>query len=400
MFDQWVRETRQLIEAFGADGHDGGLAILLAGAVLIVLFLLLIIPVGWVLQRRRSVRLQILGEMAWAAGRNFPIDTALAPLAIEAGRWGLLDRLLFSWPALIEDVQSRVTSGMLLADACWPHRRFFGAARLSFLREAERAGRLDRALQATAEQLREEERTRYEAKETLLYPIYLFGVAVAVTYFGMGALVFVMSMMGRVLSDMGIQTVWFYAYLTGQIEARPPIGLLGVVVLLCFVWMWIREGRERHPGWSFHVPGIGGVMRLHAARNFCDLLAVVAGAGMPLPAALRHVAGCARFVPYRRLAARLAEGLERGGDPAACVSRERLIPPMARELLVLGLRSGDVVSGCRFAGGNLADAIRFRRRVIRFLLGAAAVVAAGAVVLFVCMVVFGALTQIVWTMIP
>ncbi len=400
MFEHIVSTVQDLVNSCRVHGMDGALALLMGGAALTLFFLLASFPVGWMVLQRRNARLRILDEMAWAVERNLSLDIALAPLAMEAGRWGRIGWIVFPWQVLIDDVRGRAAAGLLLADACWPHRRFVGADRLAFLREAERAGRLGEALRAEVARLRSDACDRFEAKETLLYPVYLFGLIVAITYLGMGVLTFVLASMERGLQDMGIRGEGLYDGMRSVVATHPPLGLLLVLALLVLFWSWLRSGRESHGGGWLFVPGIGGVMRLQAARDFCESLAVLSSSGVPLPAALRDAARCARFVPYRRLAERLAEGLDRGEGAPDLIARERLFPRMVRELIVLGVRSGEPAAGCRFASRHLEAVLRVRRRTLRFVLGAVVLVAAGGVVLVFCSVVFGSLAQMQLQLLP
>jgi type II secretory pathway component PulF len=267
--------------------------------------------------------------------------------------------------------------------------------RLTLLREAERTGRLDVALRSTVDLLREEDRARFEARGILIYPLYMFFLAMTFVQILTSIMIWIFPQFLKILDDLrsppspsfsALADVYRWAYHWGYGIALPAIVILVVLIIR-------SRGREARSGRWFLVPGLGGLFRLTATRNFCEVMGALAGQGSTLLEALRGAAGAAAYVPFRALALRWADGVERGEAFADLVARERLLPPLVREMLVLGVRAESPATAYRRAATHLGALFAFRQRVLFFVLGATIIIAAGFLVAWLGAAMFTTLTE-------
>jgi type II secretory pathway component PulF len=358
-----------------------------------------IILVSIWLAYRRWIRIRILSAVAWAVERNLPLDASLAALEAEAwnGFWGL--RFL-GWRRVVVDVRSRLQRGELFAGACRRWRRLFGAHRLCALAEAERAGRLGRALRATVRLLREEERARHDSKVALFYPIYMVGLLYGLIVILMGIMIWIMPQFQKIFDDLGepalrCASLMAVSRILGQFGIHILLGLLVLVVLACWQRFYVAQR-----GWLFWIPGLGPLFRLGAARNSCEVASVLAGQGVPLKELLHGISEGVWYRPYQEMGRRWIGGVERGEDLAELVSRERLLPAASRELIALGVRSGDLEAGFRRAADGLASRIAFFRRVVTLLVGALLICLCGLLIGWFSVAIFGTLADLNMMMVP
>jgi type II secretory pathway component PulF len=384
----WLEKILDLLVALPALLLNIAVFAFLAAVFLGPPLLLISAPVLWGAfnDYRRGVRLRLFSELAWATERNLPLDPMLAALEKEA--WNGLPFLRFlGWRGTVATLRDGLAEGRLLADAARPASFLLGCHRLDLLAEAEKAGRLGDALRLEAGLLREEARERHEAKEVLIYPVFLFITFLAFLCITSGVSVFILPQFAKVMADVGMKAPSFPApavFLAGFLLATLLAGGLFLALL-----------RTPRPGWLFWLPLFGGFFRLSAARNFCEVLGALLGPGVPLHEALRGVSAASRYRPIRALAGRLAVQVEGGGDAATLMGHEHGLPAVARELIALGVRAGSPAHGCACAAAHLAGSLEVRRRVLRFTVAALIILAAGALVASLAATIFGALVSLI-----
>jgi type II secretory pathway component PulF len=398
----WLVEFIDMIVEFYARLRHQGSSL---GFSLLVQFAFIagIIAVSSYWSYRRWIRIRILSSAAWAVERNLPIDSVLACLESEAwnGFWGF--RYL-GWRRIVSGLRERLRRGFLFAVACRPWHLFFGERRLCVLHEAERTGRLGDALRVSVRLLREEERARHDSRIILFYPFFIFVFVILFVLIIMGIVVWILPQFQVVCDDMGAEITWCRAMMrtfafVGDVMLRYAgvlvPGLLLLALLAYFQWPFVVQR-----GWLHWIPGIGTLARLGAARNSCEVVCALAGQGVPLRDLLSGFTEGAWYTAYRKMGRRWSGGVERGEDFPGLVSRERLLPPAAREFIVLGIRSGDLAAGFRRASNYLASRIVFVRRVLAMLTAALFIGCCGLLIGWIATSIIGTLADLNMLVVP
>jgi type II secretory pathway component PulF len=101
--------------------------------------------------------------------------------------------------------------------------------------------------------------------------------------------------------------------------------VIGVLVLcgLCLRWL-LRFSEYRV---SLYLPYLREYLRLDAAANFCDTLAMLLGAQVPLPEAVRLAASSVPSGPLRHRLDGVADRVEQGEALGECLREARVFPP-------------------------------------------------------------------------
>lgn len=242
----------------------------------------------------------------------------------------------------------------LLADM---GRRLEEGARLSETMEAfpprtramvavgEETGRLEEALSFLAEDCDESVRTTRIIRQSVSYPLVLFGLSLLV----IGLLLTkVLPMFDRVYADLGtgLRGIAGGLLVLGQWleQAMPLLAVVLLAVLTALAaYRWIPSFKNYVNQWTLRTLGDRGCMEKFNNARFARALAMGIGSGLTAEESLSLAATLLESVPGAARRCREAEALvEAGTDLAEGLERTGLLPPARGRMLAVGLRSGNV----------------------------------------------------------
>jgi len=244
---------------------------------------------------------------------------------------------------VIGSLRSSVLSGESFAEALSRHSGLFPQLYVALVRVAEASGTLDRILEMLASE-RRAEALRRKLAEALRYPAFvLFAAACVLTFF----LTFVLPQFGAVLRDFDAKldpvAARFLAVSDFLNLHKDLLGATAVVLLLSALFV------IRHP--KLCAAMIGRVSRLPLARSaflfhraalFCRNLAVLLGAGVPLPTTLRILADTMESIGRTDAWHAVVEQVRQGGKLSDAIGAAATLPAMAVRMLRLGEETGQV----------------------------------------------------------
>ena len=244
--------------------------------------------------------------------------------------------------SLLRRLAAELDKGRNFSDVLADHPRQFPPVYVAIVRAAERTGDLPRALTRFIAYQQQFDAIRKKLVAACVYPALLLAVGAAVTLF---LLAYVVPRFSQVYAsagrDMPAASAGLLA-LGGFIQQHGPLlALLGGSALLALL-AWLAPG-----GWVgvtgavLRLPGIARRAELFRLARFYRAVSLLLAAGIALPRALGMVDGLLGPAERRRLAR--ARGLVEQGRPLSqALVAEALASPVARSLLTVGERSGQL----------------------------------------------------------
>jgi type II secretory pathway component PulF len=288
----------------------------------------------------------LTAQVAELAQAGLPLAPGLRALGLELRR-GRLARAL-------GDMAARLEAGQPLLSAVEAQGRAFPAHLRGLLSAAAAQGHLAETM---AEFVAHEQMRRDRWRQICLaaaYPALLLAGLLAV----MMGMSWALRDFGRMLADFEttrpqstLFVLWMIEYGVWCLAAAMGLAALSLALAM----------KLRRPLWprrlAYHFPLFGPLWRWAGVEQFSRLMALFLGQNIPLPAALRYVAGALAAPDLAAACYRIATQIEAGTPLGECLARQRVFP---RALVVLA----DWSQGTPAAMQSFqAAAEMFRRRV-------------------------------------
>jgi type IV pilus assembly protein PilC len=239
-------------------------------------------------------------------------------------------------------IEESLRGGERLSDCLDRHPRVFPEYYRGIMRSAELTGQLDVVLEQLAKYLERDLEARRRISAALIYP----GVIAAMS------LVTVVVLAAFVLPKFKL----FFAGLDATLPL-PTRMLLAITDFFTNWWLEVAGGIVfvsvvtflvlRTEGGKFtrdrlllRLPVIGDTTRTALVERFCRVMSSMAGAGVPLPDALRVATQSLRNRVFMRSLGHVNEAMMRGEGLAGPLSRSKLFPPTAARMIRVGEETG------------------------------------------------------------
>ncbi len=242
----------------------------------------------------------------------------------------------------LEQVRTRVSSGVTLADAHARHPRSFSPLYRGVVRAGERSGNLAGAFASLASQLEAERRVRARLLSAAMYPLLL---AVAGTATIIVLVQFVLPRFADLLqgahATMPRSTAALLAISHWFTGAWPAVAA-AVVTLAVGLALGGRTERGRRAMATLLVetPLVGRIRRHVLASRFARLLSVLLEGGAPLLLALDDTIVSLADPLARDEVARVRARVREGRSLHAALAEGHLFPPVLARLVAIGEEAG------------------------------------------------------------
>ncbi len=285
-------------------------------------------------------------------GKRFPLQLFSQELAVllDAGI-ALLEALTTlrekeanpAVRAALDGVIEAVQQGRPLSAAMQAQPQAFDELVCAIVAANERTGQLSAALAQHARYLAWVESLRSRLIAACVYPAMLLLVGGAVILF---LLLFVLPRFAGILDGLGNELPWASRALIsfGQTAGSQPLLVLGGLVLMLGsgLALWRHAGlRQRLQASLWTLPGLGPRLRVLALARLYRSMGMLLGSGVPVLAALRIVEGVVAL-PWRAAVAAAAEQVAQGGRFSDALEDQGLATPVARRMVRVGERSGEL----------------------------------------------------------
>lgn len=243
--------------------------------------------------------------------------------------------------AVIESVQQ----GQPLSTAMRAQPQAFDELVCAIVAANERTGQLSAALAQHAKYLAWVDNLRARLISACVYPVMLLTVGGAVIMF---LLLFVLPRFAGILDGLGNDLPWASRVLItfGQTAGAHPLLVLGgLAALLAGAYgLWRHPPlRQRVQASLWTLPGLGPRLRVLALARLYRSLAMLLASGVPVLASLRIVQDVVAL-PWRPAVAAAAAQIEGGERLSDALEAQNLATPVARRMVRVGERSGEVAS--------------------------------------------------------
>lgn len=326
---------------------------------------------------KRDDLMHLSRQLAAFVQAGVPIIDAVRILGEEARRPALR--------ATMQDIEERLRGGERLADAINHHPKVFPPYYRAIMRSAELTGRLDTVLEQLARYLERDLEARRKITSALTYPMVIGAMAITTVVILAG---FVLPKFRVFFTDLNAQlplptriligitdflAAWWWALVGG-------IAFLIVVSLLIGATAGGKMVRDRI---VLRIPVIGPTIRIALIERFCRVLASMAGAGVPLPDALRVATQSLRNRVFTRALDRVGEAMLRGEGLARPLGAVKLFPGTAARMIRVGEETGTLDRQLQVTAHYYEVELDHRLKRLTAIFEPAVLVGMGAIVGFV-----------------
>jgi type IV pilus assembly protein PilC len=240
------------------------------------------------------------------------------------------------------NIEEGLRGGERLSDCLDRHPRVFPEYYRGIMRSAELTGQLDVVLEQLAKYLERDLEARRKISAALIYPgviaaMSLFTVVVLAAFVLPKFKVFFASLNAKLplptrilLAVTDFFTQWWWAV---------GIGILSVS-LITYLVLRTEGGKVMRDRLILRMPIIGNTTRTALVERFCRVLASMAGAGVPLPDALRVATLSLRNRVFIRSLSTVGDAMLRGEGLAGPLSASKLFPSTAARMIRVGEETG------------------------------------------------------------
>ncbi|WP_077034800.1 type II secretion system F family protein [Pelomonas sp. KK5] len=267
----------------------------------------------------------------------------------------------------LDAVVATVEQGQPLSAAMRQQPQAFDELVCAIVAANERTGQLSTALAQHSQYLAWVENLRARLVAACVYPLMLLAVGGAVILF---LLLFVLPRFAGILDGLNTDLPWASRVLIdfGQTGGQHPYAVLGGLALLAAgaVALWRNQAiRLRLQSSLWTLPGLGPRLRVLALARLYRSLAMLLASGVPALAGLRIVKDVVA-APWRPAVGAACARIERGERLSEALEAEDLATPVARRMVRVGERSGEVASMLeRAAAFHDEEAVRLTELLTR-----------------------------------
>jgi len=240
-------------------------------------------------------------------------------------------------------IHDDVVGGMSLADALakWP--RSFPPVHVAMVRAGEMGGFLDVVLGQIADFRSRERDLKGKVKSAMVYPTVLAVLAAVVLVF---LLTYFIPRFSVVFAEFGGTLPWLTRLIISVSEMVIKYGFIILIVTILTVVVVRRlltseSGRRALERAMLRLPGVGVVVARFALVRFCRMLGTLAGAGVPLVAALRVAREAIGNQTLADAVSRAIDDVQHGKSLARSLTGDsQLFPPSVIEMVAVAEESG------------------------------------------------------------
>jgi type IV pilus assembly protein PilC len=252
----------------------------------------------------------------------------------------------------IAGVRNDVEAGSSLADAMGRRPQIFDNLFRAMVRSGESSGRLDDALDRIAFQLEKLDALRREIRSAVMYPAFVFAVAVLVM---LAVVMFIVPVFAdafkQAVEDQPGQSdslpaltqlmVNFSNFLKGYWFIWIP-GVIGIVVGF-FQWKKTDRGRAQWDRLKLRMPvHIGDIVQKAAVARWSRTFSGSVSAGVPLLESIKLTGQTAGNSQVEKAMEAVYASVQSGGTLAHPVEEASVFPPMVGHMVSVGEESGQL----------------------------------------------------------
>ncbi len=240
---------------------------------------------------------------------------------------------------LVETIEGGKSLSQALAD----YPEVFGKVVVSLIRSGEQTGRLPEVLKSLAETLKWEDELAAPTKKLLIYPLFVGGIVVLVTFFLM---IFLVPQMVGFIKNMG-QEVPLQTRILIHVS-NFFVGYWWAALMAPFVfWFGLKAAAKANPGIAYwldelklRVPYIGPILRKIILSRFASSFAMMYRSGITVLDAIRSSEEIVGNRPLENALRTAGQQIAEGKGLTAAFTDVGLFPALVIRMLKIGENTG------------------------------------------------------------
>ena len=290
-------------------------------------------------------------------------------------------------------IEEGLRGGERLSDCLDRQPKVFPEYYRGIMRSAELTGQLDVVLEQLAKYLERDLEARRKVSAALIYPAVIAAMSL-VTVVVLAAFVlpkfklFFASLDAQLplptrilLAITDFFTQWWWAVAAG----------IAVVSLIGYLILRTETGRYLRDRLLLRVPVVGDTIRTALVERFCRVLSSMAGAGVPLPDALRVATQSLRNRVFIRSLSTVGDAMLRGEGLAGPLSTSKLFPSTAARMIRVGEETGTLDAQLDVTAHYYEGELDHRLKKLTAFFEPAVIIVMGGVVGFVAIAMVSAM---------
>ena len=245
---------------------------------------------------------------------------------------------------VIRDITTRVESGESFSEALQKHPKAFSRLYISMVAAGEKGGLLAEILARLATYLENSARLRRKVKSTMMYPIVVSTVAIAITVF---LLVKVVPVFKDVYSSFGAKLpgpTEFLMTLSDLMGHYLWVFLIGLGAMV-YGWLYFiktKGGRDFWDKQRISLPVFGPIAHKICLARFTRTLASLIRSGVPILEVLQIVSQTVDNTLMEKAIKSASADIERGEGIATALGKHPVFPSMIIRMISAGEQTGNI----------------------------------------------------------
>ena len=248
-----------------------------------------------------------------------------------------------AFKAIVKKIREDVETGISLSDAMAKHPQLFNRLYIQLIRAGEASGNLDTILDRVAVHMEKEATQRRKIRNAMTYPVIIFFIAIAVTWY---LLVAVVPQFGAMISELGGEMPAMTRAVMGISDFVSGfwwVILIAIVAVGVGIRLWHRtpNGRMTIDSFLLRMPIFGSLLQRRSIANFANTFGMLLRGGVNIIEAINITKGTANNALVENILERSRESVERGEQLSSTLHRyPQVFPPMVPSMLAIGEESG------------------------------------------------------------
>jgi type IV pilus assembly protein PilC len=240
---------------------------------------------------------------------------------------------------LIEAIQG----GQNLSGALSNYPQVFQPVFRSLIKAGEDTGRLPEVLRSLTESLKWEDELAAQTKKLMMYPAFVGGVVLLVTFFLM---LYLVPQMVTLIKTMG-QTLPLHTRVLMQVSAFLVSYWWAVIAAPFVIWGGIKFAARSNPRVRYHLdaiklglPVVGPILRKIILSRFASIFALMYSSGITILDAIKSSEETAGNVVIQEGLQAVGQQIAEGKNVTAAFQEIGLFPPLVIRMLRVGEATG------------------------------------------------------------
>jgi type IV pilus assembly protein PilC len=236
-----------------------------------------------------------------------------------------------------------IEGGKSLSQALAEYPEVFGKVFTSLVRSGEQTGKLSEVLKSLTEQLKWEDELAAQTRKLLMYPAFVGGIVILVTFFLM---IYLVPQMTGFIRNMGQEIPLQTRILI--VVSSIFVGYWWAIIAAPFaIWFGVKAAARANPAveyaldaWKLRVPLIGPILRKIILSRFASSFALMYSSGITVLDAMRSSEEIVGNKPLENALRTAGQQIAEGKNLTAAFTDVGLFPALVIRMLKIGENTG------------------------------------------------------------